>query len=167
AAALGPEQLEGAAAKARALAAACMEDSDDEAAAGDRTAPPPEETSGVPGLSCFGWVGGIRCKWRGGVLARDGSIYCVPDCAGEVLCIQPGSKEVTTFGPVGNGRWKWRGGVLGADGKIYCAPYEPHENGLCIDPAKRRVTPVNAFDGAGLRLPGFISAPDVLCVPLC
>ncbi|CAJ1396880.1 unnamed protein product [Effrenium voratum] len=119
------------------------------------------------GFLKFGWVGGIRCKWRGGVMAN-GYIFCVPDCASEVLCIRPDTQDVICFGEVGSARWKWRGGVLAADGKIYCAPYEPHEPTLAIDPAKLGVVAMPAFDGKGLQLPGFVesSQGEVLPVPL-
>jgi len=122
-----------------------------------------------PGFLKIGWVGGIRCKWRGGVMAQDGQIYCVPDCANEVLCIRPDAQDVICFGEVGSARWKWRGGVLATDGKIYCAPYESHEVTLSIDPAKLGVVAMAPFDGKGLQLPGFVesSQGEVLAVPLC
>ncbi|CAE7221820.1 unnamed protein product [Symbiodinium sp. CCMP2592] len=105
-------------AQARALARFGVEPEDhlepDEAAPAEpaESVEPAEVKAPTAGFSKLGWVGGIRCKWRGGVLAKDGYIYCVPDCACEVLCIRPASQDVLLFGEVGSARWKWRGGVL-------------------------------------------------------
>lgn len=112
------------------------------------------ETSSV---STFGMVGGIRCKWRGGVVGGDGKIYCVPDCASQVLCIDPATQSTSVFGELGNGRWKWRGGALALDGRIYCAPYEPSGPVLCITPSERKAVTIGATPACGSqRLPGYV-----------
>lgn len=154
----------------RAALKASLED-DDEGILEDTTAaskPEGLKAGGVVGCHLFGWVGGIRCKWRSGVMVH-GRIYCVPDCSSQVLYIDPAKQDVVLFGHVGLGKWKWRGGVLASDGKIYCAPYEPHEKALCIDPVKHTTSlSKEAFDGGGLRLPGFIETVDkvIFTVPL-
>eukprot|EP00439_Symbiodinium_sp_Y106_P061736 s2514_g9.t1 len=160
-------------AQARALARFGVEpedhlEPDDEAAPVEPAPAPAEVKAPTAGFSKLGWVGGIRCKWRGGVLAKDGYIYCVPDCASEVLCIRPASQDLLLFGEVGAARWKWRGGVLGRDGKVYCAPYEVHESVLVIDPATLKTSPLPPKQGLSFcSLPGFLetSQGEVLTIP--
>ncbi len=48
--------------------------------------------------SAAGMAGGVRCKWRGGVVANDGNIYCAPDCADAVLCIEPAARHEPVVG---------------------------------------------------------------------
>lgn len=67
-------------------------------------------------------------KWQGGVLARNGKIYCVPHSATAVLIIDPETDTWTipTIGPLsglGDGPYKWYNGVLAPNGRIYCGPY--------------------------------------------
>lgn len=67
-------------------------------------------------------------KWRGGVLGRDGRVYCVPYTATTVLVIDPVTLTATleTFGLATSAlsaASKWDGGVLAMDGRIFCAPY--------------------------------------------
>ncbi|CAE7559303.1 unnamed protein product [Symbiodinium sp. CCMP2456] len=146
-------------AQARALARSGVEPEDhlepEEEAAPTEPTEAEVKAPGALGVSKIGWVGGIRCKWRGGVLAKDGCIYCVPDCASEVLCIRPASQDLVLFGEVGAARWKWRGGVLGNDGKVYCAPYEVHESVLVIDPATLKTSALPKAQGLS-ALPGFL-----------
>ena len=66
----------------------------------------------------FGAVGCGTCKWRGGVLAADGCIYCVPDSADAVLCIDPATCSVSSFGELGPSDFKWSGGVIAGDESI-------------------------------------------------
>ena len=75
-----------------------------------------------------------RGLWRGGVLARNGKIYCVPFDAETVLVIDPAAQHVSCFGTVGSAKQKWWGGVLAPDGKIYCIPHNT-DTVLVIDPA--------------------------------
>lgn len=163
--------LESGWAQARALARSGVEPEDhlepEEEAAPTEFAEAEVKAPSALGFSKLGWVGGIRCKWRGGVLAKDGCIYCVPDCASEVLCIRPASQDLVLFGEVGAARWKWRGGVLGGDGKVYCAPYEAHESVLVIDPATLKTSALQAAQGLSGSLPGFLqtSQGEVLTIP--
>eukprot|EP00933_Yihiella_yeosuensis_P071654 TRINITY_DN7988_c0_g1_i5.p1 TRINITY_DN7988_c0_g1~~TRINITY_DN7988_c0_g1_i5.p1 ORF type:complete len:405 (+),score=97.06 TRINITY_DN7988_c0_g1_i5:138-1352(+) len=162
------ESAKAAAKEAAKLAVADVDESDDADGGAEAEEDESKKAGGVRGMELFGWVGGIRCKWRGGVVAEDGCIYCIPDCSTEVLRIDPREKEVKTFARCGMAKWKWKGGVLAPDGKIYCAPYETHEQILVINPAKRSVDALPAFDGGGLKLPGFVEAEGtVLAVPLC
>lgn len=60
--------------------------------------------------------------WQGGVLAPNGSIYCIPNNATQVLKINTYNDQLTLFGSVGAGISKWSGGVLGPNGYIYGVP---------------------------------------------
>lgn len=95
---------------------------------------------------CFGKDGVVRAfgdeigsnirKWNSGVLAADGRIYCPPNHAAGVLCIDPmsGRTDVIMSGPeIPLTDGKWVSCALAADGKIYCAPCH-FSRVLCIDP---------------------------------
>lgn len=61
----------------------------------------------------------------GGILGRDGLIYCVPCDADYVLVIHPATLQLTEIGKgkIPPGRDKFQGGFsCGRDGNIYCIP---------------------------------------------
>ena len=55
---------------------------------------------------------------KGGVLAPNGCIYCVPYSIPTVLKIDPATDTTSTFGELA-GSAKWSGGVLAPNGCIY------------------------------------------------
>jgi len=64
-----------------------------------------------------------RFKWLRGVLAPDGSVFCIPACADAVLRIATdGSVCELGRGLLPAGDWKWHGGAVGRDGNIYAIP---------------------------------------------
>jgi hypothetical protein len=94
-------------------------------------------------------------KWYGGLYAsdRDGCIYGVPNCASQILRIDPKNDTVTTFGDgLHEGGYKWHGGVLGDDGCVYGCPSH-RDDVLKIVPPKNssgkpeiRLIPVDGID---------------------
>lgn len=65
-------------------------------------------------------------KWLRGVLAPDGSIFCIPACAGCVLRIHvDGTISTLGRGIIPKGDWMWHGASVGTDGNIYCIPVRP------------------------------------------
>jgi len=68
----------------------------------------------------FGSISGST-KFRGGVLAPNGKIYCTPATFTQIMTIDTSNDSIELFGSfIGND--KWSGGALTPDGKIYCAP---------------------------------------------
>lgn len=71
-------------------------------------------------------------QWSGGVLAGNGNIYALPDCADSVLVIRPsGAIQATdqydllipqTFSFTPQQCQKYQGGAVGKDGRIYAFP---------------------------------------------
>lgn len=111
--------------------------------------------------------------WAEGIAANDGKIYCIPDSAGSILCIDPMEHITEEFGEVGHGSHKWSGGVLAGDGKIYCTPWN-HPKVLCIDPESQEVSfiePVTRTGTAELNMDhkwrGGVLAGDgrIYCTP--
>lgn len=85
-------------------------------------------------------------QWQGGILGRDGCVYCIPASGRSVLRIATttnfdGNEEdrVQLIGEniVPNHKDKWQGGYQGLDGSLYFIP----ENGYRI----MKVTPPVAF----------------------
>lgn len=76
-------------------------------------------------------------KWSGGVMGRNGKIYCVPFAASAVLVIDTNTDtwNVPAQGPLTGflGSRRWLGGVLAPSGKIFCAPWDSDEM-LVIEP---------------------------------
>ncbi len=60
--------------------------------------------------------------WQGGVLAPNGSIYCIPNNSTQVLKINTYDDSLKLFGSVGVGIAKWSAGFLGPNGIIYGVP---------------------------------------------
>lgn len=88
--------------------------------------------------------------WRGGVLAPNGIIYCIPYNAGYILKIDTVNQTVSTMtdytgskinvkDTCGTTSSCYAGGVLGPDGKIYCIPYNADYVGI-IDPIAETFT---------------------------
>lgn len=111
--------------------------------------------------------------WNEGVAAGDGRIFCIPDTASSILCIDPVNRTAEEFGDVGHGVHKWSGGVLAGDGKIYCTPWN-HSKVLCIDPESQEVSfiePITRSGGAELGVEhkwrGGVLAADgrIYCTP--
>lgn len=81
-------------------------------------------------------------KWRGGVLAPNGKIYCAPFNASTILIIDTNQQTaVLTEDAMGLNftGYKWIGGSLAPNGKIYCVPYEGDKI-LIIDPVTDTAT---------------------------
>lgn len=88
--------------------------------------------------STFGYVGGDKKKWQGGVLARDGCLYAIPSYGRHVLRIdtRPDTdkeNEYHVLGELPPRKDKWQGAFVGRNGIMYAIP----ENGYRI----LRVTP--------------------------
>ena len=64
--------------------------------------PDQDATGAVEGCWKFGSLGG-GSKWRGGVLAPNGKIYCVPFGSAQVLEIDPTTNTTNLFGSLGSG----------------------------------------------------------------
>ncbi len=81
----------------------------------------PENTVDLSGFSYFD--SGAN-KFRGGVLAPNGKIYCIPYESTYVAIIDPINKTVDTTSITGiSGTGKFIGGVLAPNGNIYCIPF--------------------------------------------
>lgn len=104
-------------------------------------------------------------SYFGGVLARNGRIYCAPSTATNVMEIDPIRRTLTTFGTVAAGAAKYAGGALGQNGKIYCAPLLA-TTVLEIDPDRRIVSTFGNTTGFGYQA-GAITLPNgtILCAP--
>lgn len=119
-------------------------------------------------------VPNLTDKFVGGVLAKDGKIYCVPSSYTAVLTIDTytGSGggnldySITGAGIVGNGGWY--GGVLAPNGKIYCVPYNA-TNVLIIDPITKTAdtTSLSGLGSTTSKWIGGVLAPNgkIYCVP--
>ncbi|CAJ1373457.1 unnamed protein product [Effrenium voratum] len=64
------------------------------------------------------WRPNGKYKYGGGVVAGDGTIYCLPSDADFVLKVVPETEEVTTIGPRFEGHNKWQNGFVGRDGNV-------------------------------------------------
>ena len=86
----------------------------------------------------LGFAGTDKNKWQGGVLGRDGCVYCIP-ANGNQLCrisTDPsigGETQVQLIGHLPTHADKWQGAATGKDGSLYFIP----ENGYRV----MRVTP--------------------------
>ena len=79
-------------------------------------------------------------KWYGGLIADNGLIIGIPNCANGVLCIDPMTDEVSTFGEeiIPHGDYKWHGGCVGPDKLIYGVPSHA-DSVLQINPFEKTV----------------------------
>jgi hypothetical protein len=104
---------------------------------------------------------GIGSKWRGGVLAPDAKIYCIPQETTNVLIIDPKTNTVDTTsikGLVGNN--KWRTGVLAPNGRIYGIPVDS-SSVLIIDPT----SPVSSIPGVTVATANYTDGTKILNCP--
>ena len=71
-----------------------------------------------------GDLGGGRAKWSGGVVADNGSFYCIPFYFDQVLEYNAATNTSTHIGkdPSKYGRHKWRDAVISSDGIVYGLP---------------------------------------------
>lgn len=103
-------------------------------------------------------------KWIGGVLAKNGKIYCIPHYASEILVIDTTTDTATTI-PTESGNLKWFGGCLAPNGKIYCIPHTSSKV-LVIDPETNET---HTFSGMGgnRKWAGGALGPDgkIYCIP--
>jgi hypothetical protein len=72
-------------------------------------------------LHSFGNIVGTG-KYCGGVVTKEGMIYCIPFDAQQVLKIDTGAETASLIGSTYSGEAKWRSGCLAGNGKIYCPP---------------------------------------------
>ena len=109
-----------------------------------------------------------KFKWLRGVLAPDGSIFCIPACADCVLRIHADGKidalahdVVAAAQADGPGEWLWHGGSLGTDGNVYAIPANASRV-LKIEPVTGRVSLIGPLLHPGLtnRWYGGIKAAD-------
>lgn len=103
-------------------------------------------------------------KWIGGVLAKNGKIYCIPHYASEILVIDTTTDTATTI-PTESGNLKWFGGCLAPNGKIYAIPHTSSKV-LVIDPETNET---HTFSGMGgnRKWAGGVLGPDgkIYCIP--
>ena len=97
--------------------------------------------------STFGFAGASKNKWQGGILARDGCIYCIPANGQHVLRILTlkDHNEVQLLGNLPATKDKWQGGSVGKDGCLYFVP----ENGyrvLKVTPPEKASIPLRNDD---------------------
>jgi streptogramin lyase len=118
----------------------------------------------LPTISVIGTTSTSNAYW-GGVLARNGKIYCAPYNATSIMEIDPIRRTMTTFGTVAAGAAKYLGGALGPNGKIYCAPLLATTI-LEIDPDRRIVSTFGNTTGFGYQA-GAITLRNgtILCGP--
>jgi hypothetical protein len=110
-------------------------------------------------------------KWSGGVLAKNGKIYGVPNAYSTVLIYDSytgaggGIIDTTSLPVSGSG---WVGGVLAPNGKIYCAPYSATAV-LIIDPLNKTAdtTTLPITDTNATKWYGNCLAPNgkIYCIP--
>ncbi|MCK9557026.1 MAG: DUF2341 domain-containing protein [Candidatus Cloacimonetes bacterium] len=67
------------------------------------------------------YAGSAQLRYSGGVLAPNGSIYCIPSTNVSVLKIDPTTDGTTLFGNF-SGSSKWAGGAMFTTGMIYGIP---------------------------------------------
>jgi hypothetical protein len=92
-------------------------------------------------------VHGSVLKWRGGVLAHDGKIYCTPFNSSVMLVIDPATDTTSTLqleleeSPGGGGllapptgMFKWCGAAVAHNGAVYLAPWNAR-GFACLGPA--------------------------------
>lgn len=103
-------------------------------------------------------------KWIGGVLAKNGKIYCIPHYAPVILVIDTATDTATTI-PAESGNLKWFGGCLAPNGKIYCIPHTSSKV-LVIDPETDETHTFSAMSG-DRKWAGGILGPDgkIYCIP--
>ncbi len=103
-------------------------------------------------------------KWIGGVLAKNGKIYCIPHYASKILVIDTTTDTATTI-PTESGNLKWFGGCLAPNGKIYAIPHTSSKV-LVIDPETNET---HTFSGMGgnRKWAGGALGPDgkIYCIP--
>ena len=114
-----------------------------------------------------GYLSGTS-KWRGGVLAPNGKIYCIPYSSTVVAIIDPETDTIDTTSITGlSGGAKWYGGVLAPNGKIYCIPYSSTVVAI-IDPETDTVdtTSITGLSGTS-KWYGGVLAPNgkIYCIP--
>lgn len=73
------------------------------------------------------WPTGSQGGWAGGVLLRDGRVFCVPSNALKARIYDPVQNTVTTPSPEfrlsGQSGSAFAGGVLMSDGRVFCVPH--------------------------------------------
>ena len=88
-------------------------------------------------LSTFGKLGEGLDKYRCAVLGQSGRfIFCIPNLAARVLCIDTQTQTCELIGEDYDGSIteKWCAGAVGGDGAIYCVPRTTVDRVLRIDP---------------------------------
>lgn len=68
-------------------------------------------------------------KYKGGVLAPNGKIYCVPYMSNDILVINPKDNTISFINIPYNG---YSGGVISKNRKIYCTPFTPDNNKILV-----------------------------------
>lgn len=107
-------------------------------------------------------------RWAGGVISRDGCIYCIPYNATRVLKFDPSNGSSCLIGDeLGEDKGKWCCGVLG-DGYIYGIPFNSHRV-LKIDLTNNNTSFVGCELGSGALkwMSGAIANDGCMyCMPL-
>ena len=96
----------------------------------------------------FGYTGTLKNKWQGGVLGRDGCIYCIPATGNHVLRIAAfegieDENPMQLLGDLPAHKDKWQGGACGLDGALYFIP----ENGYRVLKVTPPVSPPKIVNG--------------------
>jgi len=103
--------------------------------------------------------GGQKC--RGGVLAPNGKIYCVPDDLTYVIIIDPVTDTIDTTTISLPASPNWWGGVLAPNGKIYFIPNNGTSVGI-LDPDTNTIdtTTISGLPAGGSKWSGGVLAPN-------
>ena len=96
----------------------------------------------------IGFAGKQKNKWQGGILARDGCIYCIPANGVHVCRIATdpsieGENPVQLLGDLPVHKDKWQGAAQGKDGALYFIP----ENGYRVMRVLPPESPPKVVDG--------------------
>eukprot|EP00439_Symbiodinium_sp_Y106_P039560 s4666_g4.t2 len=106
-------------------------------------------------------------KWLGGVLGRDGNIYCIPCNKDAVLQISTTDSHISTFGSFAErGSFKWSRGLMAGNGNIFGIPARA-KSVLKISPTTKEVSTFGTLPEGKWKWHGAVVAPDgaIYCIP--
>jgi len=93
-------------------------------------------------------------KYSGGIIAKDGNLYCVPFCANRIAKLNIESQEISFVGDSYDGLEKWDGCVMGNDDNIYFIPC-CHSHVMKLDVKSGETFPIgDEFEGGDRKWSG-------------
>ena len=104
--------------------------------------------------------------YAGGVLLRDGRVFCVPYGATTARIYDPATNTLTTPAGTYPGNNAYAGGVLLGDGRVFLVPYSA-TTARIYDPATDTLTtPAGTYPGSAAYIGGLLLRDGrVFCVP--